>query len=362
VELTLAQLNRATLARQMLLEREKTAAIHVIERLFAMQAQIPRPPFIGLWSRVAGFERTELQQLLQKRQVVRGTLLRGTLHLLTTKDFLAFRTLFAPMLEKSITAVLHERAKGLDVPQLAEQATKFLRAGPRTFEEIRDHLLGLNPKGDERAMGLAVRCAVQLVQVPIEAPWSFPADSQFALAQAWLGKAPVASVDPKPLVLRYLAAFGPASVPDMQTWSGMKDLAHAFEALGPKLKTFVDPRGRTLFDLPKAPRPEGTTPAPVRFLPDYDNVLLGHADRSRIIADAHRPLIATKNLMILPTFLADGVVAGTWKIERTKTAAALKVAPFEKVGKKTREALLSEGAALLKFVEPDAAKQGVEVG
>jgi hypothetical protein len=361
MQLTLRQLNRATLARQLMLAREKTTALKAIERLVAMQAQIPRPPFIGLWTRVAGFERKDLAKLLERREVVRGTLLRGTLHLVTTKDFLAFRSVFSSMLEKSIASVLRDRAKGLDVRKVAGQATNFLEAGSQTFEEIRAHLVGLNPKVDERALGFAVRCALHLVQVPIEGSWSFPTDSQFALAQSWIGKPAASDPDPRPLVLRYLSAFGPASVADMQTWSGLKDLAGAFEALGPKLTSFTDPRGKAVFDLPKAPRPDEDTPAPVRFLPDYDNLVLGHADRTRVIADAHRPLMATKNLQVLPTFLVDGFVAGTWKIDRAKASATLTLKPFEKLGKKPLEALTVEGKALLKFVEPDAAKQAVRV-
>ncbi len=362
LELTLQQLNRATLARQFLLAREKTTALKAIERLVAMQAQIPRPPFIGLWSRLVGFERRQLAQLLERREVVRATTLRGTLHLWSAKDFLAFRAIFSSMLEKSITLVLRDRAKGLDVQRVCDQARSFLEAGPRTFNQIRAHLVVLNSKVDDRAMGLAVRCALQLVQVPIDAPWSFPADAQFSLAASWLGKPTAKDPDPRPLVLRYLAAFGPASVADMQSWSGLKGLEDAFEGLRPKLKMFCDPRGRELFDLPKAARPDAETPAPVRFLPDFDNLVLGHADRSRIIADAHRPLIATKNLLVPPTFLIDGFVAGTWRIDRARTSATLTLKPFEPPAKATRAELLIEAAALLKFVEPEAARQLVAFG
>ena len=360
--LTLRQLNRATLARQLLLEREKTSALKAIGRLFAMQAQLPRPAFIGLWSRVAGFEREELKGLLHRRDVVRGTLLRGTLHLLSAKDFLAIRDAFTPMLEKAIGTVLRERAKGLDVAVLVPQALAYLQAQPRTFEEVRAHLSALHPKGDGRAMGFAMRCALKLVQVPIEAPWSFPPEAAFSPAEQWLGKKLSAVADLRPLVLRYLEGFGPASVADMQTWSGLKELGGPFEQLRPKLKTFLDPRGRELFDLPKAPRPAEEVDAPVRFLPDYDNLLLGHADRTRVISDGHRALIATKNLMILPTFLVDGFAAGTWKIDRARAAATLTLKPFEALPKKARAELTQEGAALLRFVEPDAGKQVVRFG
>lgn len=356
MEISLRQLNRATLARQMLLAREKTSALKAIERLVAMQAQLPRPPFVGLWTRVAGFDRAALHKLLHKRSAVRGTLLRGTLHLLSAKDYLQFRPLFQPMLEGAIAQVLRERAKDLNVGQLGRQARSLLEAGPRTFEQIRAELVRLNPGKDERAMGYAVRCALELLQVPIEAPWSFPTDAAFTLAEGWLGKAAEAK-GLGPLVLRYLAAFGPASVADMQAWSGMKDLADAFEALRPKLKVFRDARGKELFDLPKAPRPDGDVPAPVRFLPDFDNLVLGHHHRARVIADAHRPHVTTKNLQVLPTFLVDGFVAGTWKIDRARASATLTLKPFDPLPKKAKDELTHEGAGLLKFVEPDAGKQ-----
>jgi hypothetical protein len=155
-------------------------------------------------------------------------------------------------------------------------------------------------------------------------------------------------------VERYLAAFGPASVKDAQAWSGMRSLADAFAALRPKLAVFRDAKGRELFDLPKAPRPPATTPAPVRFLPDYDNLVLAWADRTRVVADAFRARLATKNLQILPTFLVEGVVAGTWKIERAGKSAALVLAPFEGLSRKAKSELAEEGAALLRFAEGDA--------
>ncbi len=358
VELSLRQLNRATLARQFLLEREKTTPVKAIERLVAMQAQLPRPPFVGLWTRLAAFDRAQLIKLLHKRSVVRGTLLRGTLHLLSAKDYRAFRPALQPMLDGSIAQVLRERAKDLPVAQLGRQAMSFLDDGPKTFEQIRAELVRLNPGRDDRAMGYAVRCALHLLQVPVaDTTWGFPTDSAFTPAASWLEAEGTAAPDPGPLVLRYLAAFGPAGPADMQAWSGLKDLAPAFEKLRPKLKVFTGPKGKELFDLPKAPRPDGDVPAPVRFLPDFDNLVLGHHDRTRVIADAHRPHVATKNLQILPTFLVDGFVAGTWKLDRARASATLTLRPFDGLSKKVKDELQREGAGLVKFVEPDAAKQ-----
>jgi hypothetical protein len=203
-------------------------------------------------------------------------------------------------------------------------------------------------------MGYAVRTHLPLVQVPTDTRWGWPGVSAFAAAESWIGQRIVGAADPRALVSSYLAAFGPASVRDAETWSYLRDLAPAFEALRPKLRVFRDERGRELFDLPKAPRPPADTPAPVRFLPDYDNLLLSHADRTRVIPDAHRGKLATKNLRLPPTFLVDGLVAGTWRIERARSSAVLVLEPFAPLSKKARGELTEEGKALARFVESDA--------
>jgi hypothetical protein len=348
-------LNRATLARQLLLVREKSTPTRAVERLAGLQAQLARPPYIGLWSRVLGFTREQLTRAIERRQIVRATLMRGTLHLLGAADFLRLRSALQPMLDRSVTSVLRERAKQLDVPALVTEARDWFGREPRTFDELRDHLAGRFPRGDHRAMAYAVRCTLPLVQVPAAGcDWGYPGAADFAVADDWLG-APIASEpDEAQLVLRYLAAFGPASVADAQAWSGLRSLGQAFEALRPRLRVFRDERGRPLHDLPRAPRPGGEVPAPVRFLPDYDNLVLGHEDRSRVIADAYRPRIVTGNLQVKATFLVDGFVAGTWKTTRTKKAAALEITPFQALARGARDELAAEGRALLAFVEPDA--------
>jgi hypothetical protein len=197
--------------------------------------------------------------------------------------------------------------------------------------------------------------------VPAEARWGYPGAAEFAEARSWLGSAPGADPRPRALVLRYLAAFGPATAADMQTWSGLPSLHDAFEELRPKLRTFRDERGRELFDVPKAPRPPARTAAPVRFLPDYDNLVLGHADRTRLVADEHRPALVTRNLQIPATFLVDGFVAGTWRVEAQGASATLLLRPFEGLPAKARGELITEGARLLRFVEEDAQKLEVRV-
>lgn len=352
--LTLRALNRATLARQMLLAREKTSALRAIERLAGLQAQLARPPYIGLWSRLEGFQREELTGLVQRREVVRATLMRGTLHLMSAKDYVQLRAALQPMLSRAMRSILGERSKGLDLERLLATARTYLEKEPLTFNQLRPLLMKLNPGGDERAMGLAVRMELPLVQVPTDTKWGYPGTAGFTVAESWLGEPLGTEAKPHALVLRYLAAFGPASVSDVQAWSGLAGLRDVLEELRPKLRVFRDERGRELFDLPKAPRPPEDTPAPVRFLPEFDNLFLAHDDRTRIVADEHRPALTLSNLRILPAFLVDGFAAGTWEIERKKGVAALVVQPFAALSKTVREELAEEGDKLVRFVESDA--------
>jgi hypothetical protein len=251
----------------------------------------------------------------------------------------------------------------LDRPALVAEARAFFGRTPRTFDALRDHLLTLHPGGDERAMGYAIRCTLPLVQVPIDgSDWGFPGSADFAVADTWRGAPSDGAPGAAELVKRYLAAFGPATPADAQTWSGLPGLKETFEAVRSELVTFRDERGRELFDLPKAPRPGGDAAAPVRFLPDYDNLVLGHDDRSRLIDDAHRPAVITRNLQIPPTFLVDGRVAGTWKIERKRKLATLTLTPFAALAARVRGELEAEGELLLAFVEPDAEREVVVAG
>lgn len=358
----LRALNRATLARQMLLRREKATALRAIERLVGLQAQEARPPFIGLWSRLECFRRESLTVAIRQRRVVRTTAMRATLHLMGAKDYVRLRGALQPALSRPLQSALRRRAAGLDVEKLAARGRAFFDRRPATFEALREHLAKLDSRVDPRVMAYAVRTHLPLVQVPDESPWSYPAAADFAAAETWLGTRPETDETPDALVLRYLAAFGPATAADAQTWSGLSGLAEVFDRLRPKLRAVRDDSGRELFDLPKAPRPPPATPAPVRFLPDYDNLILSHADRRRVIADLHRGKVVTRNLRVLPTFLVDGFAAGTWKAERGKTSAALLIRPFDSLARKAQRELVEEGNKLLRFIEPDARTFEVRVG
>jgi Winged helix DNA-binding domain len=358
---SLRGLNRATLARQMLLSRERIKPLRAIERLVGLQAQLPRPPHVGLWSRLEGFRREDLLALLQRRDAVRATMMRGTLHVVSAKDYSALRATLQPMLTRAMVTILRDRLKGLDVEKLAAEAEASLTEQPRTFTQLREVLSKRHPKGDERAMGFAVRCSLPLVQVPTEDAWGFPADSCFAPARAWLGGTLRASDASEDLVLRYLAAFGPATATDVQTWSGLQGVKEVIERLRPKLHVLHGERKRVLYDLKAAPRPSEDAIAPARFLPEFDNLLLSHTDRRRFVADRFRSRVFLPALRIAPTFLVDGFVAGSWSAKRAKDAATLTIEPFEPLAKATQSELAAEGERLLRFLETSARSFDVKI-
>ncbi|MDF3041380.1 MAG: hypothetical protein K0Q71_4086, partial [Thermomicrobiales bacterium] len=342
------------LARQMLLRRERGSVVEAVERLCGMQAQEPRPPFPGLWTRLHEFRRQDLHQALHDRAIVRGTLMRGTLHLMTAADYIAHRITLQPMLTRSL-ALLGQRAEGLHAEEVLLVARSLLDELPRTFGELRAALVEAFPDINDRALGFTVRMSLPLVMIPTEDRWGFPADSRFGLAENWLGRPVSHEADLEALLLRYLAAFGPATPGDVQQWSGLQAIKPVLESLRPRLAQFQDERGRTLFDLPDAPRPAEDTPAAPRFLPEFDNLVLSHADRTRVLADEHRQLIlGAKNGRIPATFLVDGWVAGTWRVERKKHAATLAITPFAALPKSVAAALAEEGDALLRFLEDEA--------
>lgn len=356
VGLTNRQLNRALLARQMLLSREKITTLAAIERLVGLQAQVPRPPFGGLWTRIQHFQREHLLDLFQTKKVVRATAMRGTIHLLTASDYRAFRPALAAMLAAGATSIVGKRmTEAPGTEELVDIGRDFFGNTPAPFDDFRKMLQLRYPELDVRALAYSVRMGLPLVMVPTEATWGFPSNAGFALAEKWLGaKIPMESPSLDKIVLRYLAAFGPATPADAQTWSGMRALRDVFERLRAKLVTFRDERKRELFDLPEAPRPDEDTTAPVRFLPEYDNILLSHADRTRIVSDDNRKRLVTKNLIVIGSFLVDGFAAGSWRIAEKKKDVTLALTPFGKIGRKSLAELTAEGEAMLRFYFPEA--------
>ncbi|MFI6909509.1 winged helix DNA-binding domain-containing protein [Nonomuraea sp. NPDC050394] len=337
--LTLRDLNRATLARQHLLTPFDGTVGEVVERVGGLQAQEPRPPYLGAWARLARFDRADLHAALHARTLVRATLWRGTLHLVTAADFAAFR----PLLDEVLSGALSSRFPNVAFDGVIEAAGKMLAEdGPLTFNEIRPRLQPLFPDVNDRALGYAVRMLMPLTMAPTGDPWGFPREAAFGLPGLTL--TPAAKED---LVTRHLAAFGPATVADVQAWSGLGGLKPIL--YGMPLDRLRDERGRELFDLPGAPRPGGGAEAPVRFVPDFDTLLLGHADRGRVVDPAFP--VTTKNLRVRAVYLSDGFVAGTWQIKRTARKATLLLSPFTPV---PRARLEEEALRLLAFAEPDA--------
>jgi hypothetical protein len=345
----------------MLLQRQPVTVPEAVERLAGMQAQEPRPPFVGLWSRLKGFRREDLTAALQRRELVRGPLMRSTLHLAGATDFAAFRPALGPVMNDALRGI-GSRTKGLELSDVLPAAAEILEAEPRDFNELRALLSERFPEVDERALGYAVRTQLALVMVPSEDPWAFPKSAKFALAEDWLGKLLPADATPDALVRAYLGAFGPASPADFTEWSGLRGARAAFEALGSELIVLADEDDRELFDLPKAPRPGPDVPAPPRFLPEFDNLVLAHADRTRVLADEHRGAVVTKNLRVRATFLLDGLVTGTWTVERRRGGAKLRLAPFETLPVGAAGPLVEEGEALLRFSEGGKVAVTVELG
>jgi hypothetical protein len=350
--LTLRELNRATLERQMLLRRRKLPAIEAIEHLVGMQAQVPNPPYVGLWTRLEGFHLDELARLILDRRAVRIALMRNTIHLVTARDCLKLRPLVQPVLDRGLYANRAHRAEiaGVNIEALVSAGRTLLEERPRTAKELGALLKERWPDRDAAFLARVIRHLVPLVQVPPRGVWGNSGRATHITAEAWLGR----PLDPDPsldeMVVRYLGAFGPAAVKDVQTWSGLTRLGEVIDRLRPRLRAFRDEQGRELFDLPDAPRSDSDTPASPRFLPEFDNLILSHADRTRIIANDYRKAIASKNGMVPATVLVDGFVRGTWKTERTRGKATLVIEPFEPLSASAREALAEEGERLVRFV------------
>lgn len=346
------QLNRALLSRQMLLQRQPRRVVDTVELLAGLQAQEPGPPFLGLWTRLLDFQPEDLLGPLQRRELVRATLMRATLHLVSARDYLLWRPQVGAVMNRAMSAIAG-RSEGMELEALLPRARELLAEKPRTFQQLRELLQQSFPEVNERALGYAVRLQLPLVMVPDQSRWGFPSVAEFTLAESWLGQK-LAEGSVEPLVRSYLGAFGPATPGDLQAWSGLTGIKATLDGMRDHLVSFRDEGGNQLFDLPEAPRPDAGTMAPVRYLPEFDNLVLSHKDRSRILAEAHRPLVVTKNLRVRSTFLVDGFVAGSWELERQAAGVTLKLTPFESLPSHALEELEDEGLSMLRFLAPDA--------
>lgn len=343
----------------MLLRRQRLSAGEAIEQLVGMQAQAPAPPYVGLWTRLEDFHPDELARLILDRRAVRVALMRNTVHLVSARDCLALRPLVQPVIDRGLYGNRAHRAgvEGVDIEALSGAGRTLLEEKPRTAKELGEILRERWPERDPASLARAIRHLLPLVQVPPRGVWGKSGPAAHTTAEAWLGRSLDSDASLEEMVVRYLGAFGPATVKDAQTWSGLTRLGELIDRLRPRLSTFRDEHGGEMFDLPDAPRPDPDVPAPPRFLPEFVNLILSHADRSRVIADEHRKALASKNGMVPATFLVDGFVRGTWKTERSRGKATLLIEPFEPLAKNDRDALAEEGEQLLQFMaEPEDAE------
>jgi hypothetical protein len=317
-----------------------------------MQAQEPQAPYIGLWSRIRAFDPRELSELIAARGAVRGGLMRSTIHLVTARDWSRLRPLMSSVLARHFRGSPFSRSlRGVDVDELLSLGRELLAERPRTRAELSPRLSARWPTVDPTSLAYGVSYLEPIVQVPPRGLWRQSGQARWTTAAAWLGDQPVqASVND--LVPRYLAAFGPASIADIQAWSGLTRLDRAIER--EKLHTFKDERGRELLDVPDAPLPHPDTPALPRLLAPFDNAILSHADRARIIDPEHRKVLNRDRLM--RAFLVDGFVAGTWRLD----GATLYLKPLRPLRDADREALTDEAKRLRGFLLPDAANHGVQ--
>lgn len=338
-------LNRATLARQLLLARAELSVPEAVARLCGLQAQEPQEPFVGLWSRVRAFEPAMLDDALLGRRVVRTHLMRRTVHLVTAEDAVAWRARHEAMLRQRVLGVYRRELAGVDLDELAAAGREVLADGEsRSTREIVEVLADRWPGVGVRALGEMVVAVVPVVQRPPRGLWRVRAGVRHVLLSAWVGREVEPSVEDgsdavgKSLVRRYLAAFGPATSADLRTWCGLAGLPAAVAAVREELVTFRDERGRELLDLPDAPRPDPDTPAPVRFLPAFDNAILGYRDRGRIVDEVHRGLSVAGERVVL----VDGRVAATWKVGESGVV----VTPLRRLGGRERAAVVEEGREL----------------
>ena len=346
-------LNRATLARQFLLERARTTVPAALEHLAGMQAQAPDAPYVGLWTRLAGFRPQELAGLIETREAVRAPLMRATVHLVTAADWAALRPWVQPVLERDFASQAFARnLAGAELSEIIAAGRTLLAGTPLTRSELGRALARRWPDRDPTSLAYAVSYLLPVVQVPPRGVWGQRGPARLAPADEWTGRPYNGEPDPATLMLRYLGAFGPATVQDVQAWSGLTRLREVAGQLGQRVQRFRDEDGRELLDLPRAPRPGPDTPAPPRFLPEYDNVLLSHADRSRVITGKRTVPLPPGNGAAQGTLLVDGLFAGTWRTTRPPGRVELQVTTFARLPKSEASAVSGEGLDLLTFIAP----------
>ena len=361
--LSTRQLNRATLARQFLLGRVRRTTEQVLEQLVGMQSQAPLAPYVGLWTRVIDFRAEELSALMLERRAVRAGLMRATIHLVTAADFLQLWPVLAPVSERGLWtgSPFGRRVPREIVDDLLALAQNLLTEAPRTRAQLR-RLLGQRwPKLDVDAMAYAAQYLLPIVQVTPRGVWGRTKAPTWADAESWIGTRMSTGAAPDDLVLRYLGAFGPASVQDVQVWSGLTRLSEVADRLGSRVRHFRDEAGRILLDGPDAPRPSADVPAPIRFLPEYDNLLLSHANRTRVVPEPRIVPLWPGNGGNRGTVLVDGFWRANWGIVPDGERANLEIETFQPLSRRHRAAVATEGRRLLAFAAAEAEPGDVRI-
>jgi hypothetical protein len=289
-------------------------------------------------------------------------MLRSTIHLFTAEDGLALRPVLQPMLERAFGGSPFARnVVGMDMDKLLAAGRALLEDEPLTVSQLARQLEAQWPDRDGVSLSYAIRYLVPVVQVPPRGMWGASGPARLATLDSWLGRSPAGKAEPDAWIIRYLRAYGPATVADIGTWSWLTNLRGAVERLRPNLRTFKDEGGKELFDVPDGPLPDPETPAPVRFLPEYDNALLSHADRTRVIPTGRRVPIPPGNGGVMGTILVDGYLRRTWKIVRKGGTATLDILPDAPLDTSDEAALEAEGDGLLRFAAADATERVVRV-
>jgi hypothetical protein len=346
-------LNRALLDRQMLLARSDRRVDDAVRFIYGLQSQAPWSAYHALWARLAAFDPDELGTMLCERTAVRLVVMRGTVHLVDADDARTLRHLHAGFLARGLRAsAWATELDGVDPEEVARRAREELEDAPLPFRDLGRRLAERWPDRDPATLAQAARAHLPLVQVPPRAVWGRTGQVTVAVLDRWLGRPLDTTATLDEMVLRYLAAYGPASVMDVQAWSGLTRLREVTDRLGDRVVRFRNGAGRELLDLPDASRPDPDVAAPVRFLPDFDNVLLSHADRGRIVDDDVRAWLRRPNGQPPGTVLVDGRVAGSWSLAEAKGAATLAITPYRSLPGRAADEVLTEAAALLVFAAP----------
>ena len=337
-------LNRALLARQLLLERSRGPLTGALERVAGLQTQYAPSAYIALWSRLEGFGRDTLTRALHQRRAVQATLMRSTIHVVSARDFPLFATAIRRPRQEWWARVQRRQMEGVDMEDVARRVRTFLADGPRHRRELEEFL---REEGFPRIAAASVGMWVDLVRVPPSGTWEQRRADLYALADDWVGTSDATEADAQEhLIKRYLGGFGPASVSDIASWAGLPATMVRTVTDRLRLRRSRDEQGGELLDLPRAPRPDQDTPAPVRFLPTWDATLLVHARRTQILPERYRNLVFnTKTPHSVSTFLVDGAVAGTWRYE----SGRIRLDPYEPLPRSVRSELDAEASRLAVF-------------